>query len=617
MLSTDRRSQLDGIVQKMVANKEDDATVQFVVDDFKKKYESENATKSMGGFDALSKAATGVTDALGLHGAVDTLGNSFANIGNAFNPSTSLQQKVDTAKNLPQSTMEQNVGTGLQLGTLFAPGIGEGGLAARMGVGAAVGGLGLGGQAMAENRSAGDVVKKGAIGTAIGGVIPLAAEGIKQGAKAIYKSVFPYGVREAGQVQNYRANVPLAERLKGLLTGTSKAPNTAGDTAFNQGFVGTEAMVGVQGTKAKNALWKEVINPALSQSDEKVDMHDLFQQALGSIIKNTKELGDRNSRFEALAAIADDYKSTPSASLSDLQGFKEGWASHVPEKYYNGKDITQTYNNVRAELADIARNKIYSALGPDVKQAYFDYGNLKAIQELGKKAMTGGKLKGGFGSFWSGVRDMALTPVATLGGQILYKTANGIEMYGPKGLQKVSQIFDAMNAPSQLPLQESTGQKAPQEVSSSQNTNIAIDTIKGIPGELMNPSEGSLLKKVQDFNDNLGGKPSAQDMAMNFGAAGTAKAVGKAVGTPIQQAAERFVAAHPPYGLLKDMERYIILKRDGIVPKGEMNAAAFEANLRDALTNFGANVEGMNEKSLISHFEAILNVAEHYKYKHD
>lgn len=40
-LSETRRQQLDTIVQDMVKNKENDATIQFVVDDFKKKYEGE------------------------------------------------------------------------------------------------------------------------------------------------------------------------------------------------------------------------------------------------------------------------------------------------------------------------------------------------------------------------------------------------------------------------------------------------------------------------------------------------------------------------------------------------------------------------------------------------
>lgn len=41
-LSEQRRMQLDGIVQDMLKNKESENSIQFVVDDFKKKYESEN-----------------------------------------------------------------------------------------------------------------------------------------------------------------------------------------------------------------------------------------------------------------------------------------------------------------------------------------------------------------------------------------------------------------------------------------------------------------------------------------------------------------------------------------------------------------------------------------------
>jgi len=42
--------------------------------------------------------------------------------------------------------------------------------------------------------------------------------------------------------------------------------------------------------------------------------------------------------------------------------------------------------------------------------------------EFGKKAMTGGKKKGGGGSFWSSVYENATIPAKTVGGQILKKT---------------------------------------------------------------------------------------------------------------------------------------------------------------------------------------------------
>jgi hypothetical protein len=48
MLPEERRAQLDGIVQQMVANKEPDSNIRFVVDDFKKKYAVQEAQKPMG-----------------------------------------------------------------------------------------------------------------------------------------------------------------------------------------------------------------------------------------------------------------------------------------------------------------------------------------------------------------------------------------------------------------------------------------------------------------------------------------------------------------------------------------------------------------------------------------
>lgn len=48
MLTEDKRLQLDNIVSKMVANKEPDEAIQFVVDDFKAKYDSPEVTKKTG-----------------------------------------------------------------------------------------------------------------------------------------------------------------------------------------------------------------------------------------------------------------------------------------------------------------------------------------------------------------------------------------------------------------------------------------------------------------------------------------------------------------------------------------------------------------------------------------
>jgi hypothetical protein len=84
MLPEDKRTQLDGIVQKMVQNKESDSNIRFVVDDFKQKYTTTETpiakpempllTDSQGGFGtALKDVAVGAGKSL-IRGGRDIAG---------------------------------------------------------------------------------------------------------------------------------------------------------------------------------------------------------------------------------------------------------------------------------------------------------------------------------------------------------------------------------------------------------------------------------------------------------------------------------------------------------------------------------------------------------------
>lgn len=100
MLTENRRTQLDGIVQKMIQNNEPEENIQFVVDDFKQKYRYESEQiqpepkPSVGGVvknvtDTVGKVGSGVSNflfgniakvagapiAAGIGGAMDLLGN--------------------------------------------------------------------------------------------------------------------------------------------------------------------------------------------------------------------------------------------------------------------------------------------------------------------------------------------------------------------------------------------------------------------------------------------------------------------------------------------------------------------------------------------------------------
>ena len=202
-------------------------------------------------------------------------------------------------------------------------------------------------------------------------------------------------------------------------------------------------MIGTQAKRANVNLWNNLIAPALKKSKEKVNIPAFFSEIQAKIIKANPERSRQKDLLEALSALKEDYKGVKTATLEILQKFKEGWAKFVPEKAYRGKPISGSFNEVKDIAADTARSRIYSSLGDDIKQAYFDYGNLKGIEELGQKAMTGGKLKGGFGGFWSAIKDMSLIPTATIGGQVVYKVGELGEFIGRPGMRFLRDLIPA------------------------------------------------------------------------------------------------------------------------------------------------------------------------------
>src|SRR3990167_85930 len=81
----------------------------------------------------LMKVAEGITNTLGLRGAVNTIGTNLAGIGIAAKGLAT--GKIDEANAriavLGQPTLKQNIGTGVQLASIVAPGVGIGGTLGR------------------------------------------------------------------------------------------------------------------------------------------------------------------------------------------------------------------------------------------------------------------------------------------------------------------------------------------------------------------------------------------------------------------------------------------------------------------------------------------------------
>jgi hypothetical protein len=142
----------------MQANKETDANIQAVVDDFKQKYTTPVAPKPIDPLASvhIGGAANTVDDIgnpLGLGSAIKTIRTNVDQVANVLNPTTSLDEKIARSKELPQSSLEQDFGAGLQLAPLVAGGP-TANIAKDLGVAAISGASAFGGQAMSENKDA-------------------------------------------------------------------------------------------------------------------------------------------------------------------------------------------------------------------------------------------------------------------------------------------------------------------------------------------------------------------------------------------------------------------------------------------------------------------------------
>lgn len=291
-------------------------------------------------------------------------------------------------------------------------------------------------------------LEKGAIKT--GQAVLKGAEKVGGGLKEL--GVKSYGLSVPAEevtkimVQNYQAAQPtLMKRIGNFFTGKTTEqigtkPITEAETATRLGFVGTEKQLGVQAKRASDSLWEGIIKPKLQSAKVKVNMRDFFGN-IEKEIRKTAELGRRNDLLEAFNAFKEDFKNVGSISLEKLQQYKEGWAKFIPEKSYKGKPIGTAFKDIQNQAAGKARELIYKYGGDDIKQAYIDYGNLKSISEFGIKVQDALRQKGITKQAWEFVLDTAVTPVATFGGQVLYRIGQGIEFIGKKGAKTLRDII--------------------------------------------------------------------------------------------------------------------------------------------------------------------------------
>ena len=277
----------------------------------------------------------------------------------------------------------------------------------------------------------------GATVKAAGSATSAAARATKATGKVLYDTGFTPPVREAERILNYEAKNPFLKRAANALTGqeTPGKPRLAADTAMEKGIAGTERMIGVQAKRQAAALWNEKIAPAVKGTDAVVTKDELFAP-LQRLIEKTAEPGRKKALQEAFEAIQEDYADINDLPLELAQAIKRDLDAFTPAKMFRGKDVVSEYRTLAHEMADAIRQKTYDSLADvNIKKDYLDWANLKALEEVGVKAISEAKLKGGFGGFWSAMWDMTTTPIKTVGGQVLYRVGNVLEFAGDKGLK--------------------------------------------------------------------------------------------------------------------------------------------------------------------------------------
>lgn len=429
------------------------------------------------------------------------------------------------------------------------------------------------GYGLTEGESIGEAMTPG-VGTAIGAAIPLAGPALratgrataKLGGKAV-ESVIPVSTREAGILQTYKANNPFFKRVADVLKGTEKAPTTAGKTATTQGLLGTKSGIGVQATRASQKLWDDVISPRLKQSNQAVDLDGFFNKIQDDIIKANPEASRQKALLNALQSFKDDYAGINSVSLEKLQKLKEGWAEFIPEKAYRGENISGAANQVRKLMANESRQTIYSQLGDDVKQAYFDYGNLQGLKKLGQTSMTGQKLKGGTGGLVSEIFSQAITPIGTVGGQAVYKLGKGIEFVGNLGAKNLG---EALGVNLKFP-----GDMAVDDISKSlKKTQVkSLPTITQIPQTIKKPIKTS---NISTNNTTQGLKVNTETNLINEARK--------------YKSAEEFVKAQPKlyHGGSADI-------KDIQLGKSNFQKTFYMSENPDYAKSFGGNKSSLNE----------------------
>jgi hypothetical protein len=274
-----------------------------------------------------------------------------------------------------------------------------------------------------------EVVREGT-----GKIRSFAGKRLKEAGVSVGETVLPTTAKEAELMQKFEAGqLPFK-------------PRTVGETAIERGVTGTQTKIGTKAVKTGVEIFEKEVNPALEASKEIITKKELFSPLEEKVAK-TVEPGRKAELSDALEAIKEEYASPEfdNIGLPKAQKIKSGLDEFTPQKSFRGKEIGSAYNQLRNDMADVIRRLTYDKLKDiNIKNKYIDYSNLKELEKLGIKARTqkGGAFKpGGTGTLIRDLWDMVTIPAGTIGGRLLYKVGEFLELQSNKPVKTVGEYI--------------------------------------------------------------------------------------------------------------------------------------------------------------------------------
>lgn len=270
------------------------------------------------------------------------------------------------------------------------------------------------------------------------GLAPV-ANSVKPVGEFIYSRAFTPNVKEAESILAYEATQPsVASKIYGageMVGNVAFKPITTAETALRSGLAGTEKQIGTQAKQVADTMFKKEIVPAVKGIKGVITKEELFAPLIERIAKIT-DPSKQKAYQNAFDGLVDDYAKTKSFTYEQAQKLKSELAQFTPAKVFRGQDVANETRMLQADMAKLIREKTYDKLKDiNVRQKYVDYGNLQELQKVGVKAISEAGTKGGFGGFWSTMYDAAMTPVKTIGGKVLYKIGDKLQVTAPKGFE--------------------------------------------------------------------------------------------------------------------------------------------------------------------------------------